>query len=264
MAVSMNVPPEAINNQKKYYDDRFVAGYMEGFEYDVYERCRLYTVRKTLRMVGSPTRILDYGCGQGRYISELRKLFPQANICGCDISDVGLKIAQSNNLDATLIRMNDETVDCPSKTFDLVISIEVLEHVGDSRKAVKEISRVLKPGGIALITTPCANRYSLEWLRNWMSGGLQPSHDGFGRFATDEPGHLRRLTSNAMNEMFLASGAELRAIYYRSHFFTTLVEQRTIRRLISQPLRARFALLDWHFFKYLPNGATMLALYQKK
>jgi 2-polyprenyl-3-methyl-5-hydroxy-6-metoxy-1,4-benzoquinol methylase len=50
-----------------------------------------------------------------------------------------------------------------SSSFDFVISIEVLKHVADVRKAIQEIVRVLTPGGTALITTPCANRFSFPW-----------------------------------------------------------------------------------------------------
>jgi SAM-dependent methyltransferase len=160
--------------------------------------------------------------------------------------------------------MEDETIDNSGQSFDLVISIEVLEHVRDVRRAIREITRVLSPGGLALITTPCANRLSLEWLLNWMSGGLQRSHDGFGRFASDEPGHLRRLTSKAMNEMFVEVGAIPLALYYRTHFFTTLVEHRFAKKLISMPNRVKVALLDWHLFRRFPNGAAMMALYQKR
>jgi 2-polyprenyl-3-methyl-5-hydroxy-6-metoxy-1,4-benzoquinol methylase len=262
-ALSMDVQPDALNNQKEFYDRRFATGYSQDFGYNIYERCRLYTVQKVLNTIGPPRTILDYGCGQGRYIPKLHEVFPQAKLFGCDISDTGLALAQSQNPYASFIRMQDETVDNFDQFFDLVVSIEVLEHVRNVRQAIQEIVRVLSPGGTALITTPCANKFSLEWFLNWTSGGLQPSHDGFGRFASDEPGHLRRLTSEAMNEMFVNAGAIPMALYYRAHFFTTLVENRVAKKVISTPTRAKIALLDWHLLKHFSNGATMLALYQK-
>jgi SAM-dependent methyltransferase len=260
----MEVAPEALERQKKFYDDRYTAGYMESFEYDVYERCRLYTVQKLLAAMPAPKKILDYGCGQGRYIAELRKIFPLADISGCDVSDKGMAIAGANNPGVSFIGMDSESIDCLDQSFDLVISIEVLEHVGDVGKAIQEIVRVLRPGGTALITTPCANRFSLEWVRNSLAGGLLPSHDGYGRFATDEPGHLRRLTSRAMNNLFADAGADLGTIRFRAHLFTTLVETGLGRKLLPISARAKCALLDWHLFRRLPNGATMIAVYRKR
>jgi ubiquinone/menaquinone biosynthesis C-methylase UbiE len=260
----MEIAPEALQRQKNFYDDRYSAAYMENFNYDVYERCRLYTVRKLLATIPVPKKILDYGCGQGRYVAELRSIFPLADICGCDISDVGLEIARSKNPRASFIKMDSESIDCPDESFDFVISIEVLEHVGDVRKAIQEIVRVLTPGGAALITTPCANRFSLEWMKNWHSDGLQPSHDGYGRFATDEPGHLRRLTSRAMSNLFANAGCDPVIIRFRSHLFTTLLETRGVKKLLPISARAKCALLDWHLFRLLPNGATMIALYRKR
>lgn len=262
--LNMEVAPEALGRQKKFYDDRYAAGYMESFEYDVYERCRLYTVQKVLATLPVPKTILDYGCGQGRYVAELRKIFACADISGCDVSDQGLEIARTSNPGVSFLGMDNELIDCLDELFDLVISIEVLEHVGDVRKAIQEIVRVLRPGGTALITTPCANRFSLEWARNFLSGGLLPSHDGYGRFATDEPGHLRRLTSTAMSNLFANAGADPDMIRFRAHLFTTLVETGLGRKVLPIAARAKCALLDWHLFRLLPNGATMIALYRKR
>jgi ubiquinone/menaquinone biosynthesis C-methylase UbiE len=55
----MDIAPEALEQQKKFYDDLYAVGYMEGFDYDVYERCRLYTVRKLLAAIPPPKKILD-------------------------------------------------------------------------------------------------------------------------------------------------------------------------------------------------------------
>jgi ubiquinone/menaquinone biosynthesis C-methylase UbiE len=260
----MAVEQRAIDNQKAFYDNRFTAGYMDGFEYDVYERCRLYTVKQILEELPAPSAILDYGCGQGRYLAELHKSFPHATLTGCDVSDVGLRLAQAQNPTARFIPMADEKTDLPSTAFDLVISIEVLEHVRDVKTSVCEIVRVLKSQGFALITTPCANRFSLEWIRNALTGGLQPSHDGYGRFASDEPAHLRRLTSHTMTELFARAGADLEVIRFRAHFFTELVMWLPLIKRLPMAQRAKIALLDWHLFRWLPNGATMIALYRKR
>lgn len=196
---------EALTDPKGFYNARFDRGYMHGFEYDVFERVRVRTIREIFGRLKakqfSPTSILDYGCGEGRYIGEMTRIFPAARLAGCDISEVGLTIAKGDNPQAELHVMADETIPCADNHFDLVISIEVLEHVQDVGKAVLEIGRVLKPGGLAVITTPCANRFSGEWFQVAFRRGFEPSTDGYGRFCTDEPGHLRRLTDSHLREL---------------------------------------------------------------
>jgi SAM-dependent methyltransferase len=192
-------------------------------------------------------------------------LFPKAVMTGCDISDVALQKAHELEPEARLIPMTDETVEAAAESFDLVISIEVLEHVPDARRATEEIARLLRPGGVLLLTTPCANRYSLEWTLNRLRGGLEPSLDGFGRFATDEPGHLRRLSDHQLREIFAPHGVTFPRILHRSHFFTTVAE-RLDHRIESMPQRwkVRLAMLDWHLLRRLPNGATMVAIGEKR
>lgn len=264
--MSQTFDPTALEKQKHFYDQRFTKGYMQSFDYDVFELTRVQTIEQVigqLKRTGfDPKSILDYGCGEGRYLGKLAEWFPSAALAGCDISDVGLEIARSRT-NADLRQMADERTAWPDASFDLVLSVEVLEHVADVSAATREIGRVLKPGGIAIITTPCANRFSLEWTIQKMTGGLQPSPDGFGRFASDEPGHLRRLNDRHMTSLLNDSGIDVTRIYHRAHFFATLIDKRFIRKL-SQKFRASLCMLEWHLFKHLPNGATMLVLGRRR
>ena len=140
-----------------------------------------------------------------------------------------------------------------------------LEHVRDVRRAAKEIARVLRSTGALVITTPCANPYSLEWTINRLRGGLEPSFDGFGRFSNDEPGHLRRLNDAQLRDIFSLHGVTFSRILHRAHFFTTVME-RLDRRLGFVPgtWRVRIAMLDWDLLRMFPNGATMVALDRKR
>jgi predicted SAM-dependent methyltransferase len=64
----------------------------------------------------------------------------------------------------------------PSQRFDMVIASHVLEHVEDDRRAIREVHRVLKPGGVAILPVPCADAPTVE----------------FGEARADEMGHWRR------------------------------------------------------------------------
>lgn len=257
----------ALKDPKEFYNARYRAGYMQDFT-DVFEACRLHTVRSILRQLkgrgAAPAAILDYGCGEGRYLGVLEEYWPDATIFGCDISEVGLQIAAERYAGVQLLAMADEAVPLPDASVDLITCVEVIEHVQSAERAAREMARLLRFGGALLLTTPCANKYSLEWFVNRLRGGLQPSPDGYGRFATDEPAHLRRLTDLHLRGLFEPHAVRIHSILHRAHLFTTLVWRfEQMLRFAPARLRLQIALLDWRMLRHLPNGATMVALGRK-
>lgn len=90
--------------------------------------------------------ILDAGCGDGIHLKELSRI---GNVFGIDLSTERLKRAGGNVVcaDVYFIPFRD-------KTFEAVYSSEVLEHLEDPQRAVKEMERVLKNKGIVVISVP--------------------------------------------------------------------------------------------------------------
>jgi len=119
------------------------------------EKC----VRKAVKFFkkGGVKRILDLGCGSGRHLIYLAKR--GFDVYGFDISKQGIKIAREwfkeEKLKANL-RIGDFYKKLPFKDnfFDAIISIAALHHgkIGDIRKLIKEMKRVLKPQGLIFIT----------------------------------------------------------------------------------------------------------------
>lgn len=110
--------------------------------------------------------VLDAGCGHGNYvIDELRKRFGRC--VGIDASHEAT--TKNSCLDEVVIG-NLEAMPFAEASFDLVVSLWVLEHVSRPDAVFQEIHRVLKPGGIFAFVTP--NRASaLILLRR-----LMPKH----------------------------------------------------------------------------------------
>ncbi len=111
---------------------------------------RIYHVRLIQDYFGALAgkRILDAGCGKGRFARILRESDRTAEIWGLDISPEMLKFA------AVGIRKAAGTITAlpfPSDTFDCVYATESLEHAVEIEKAVAELCRVLKPGGRLVI-----------------------------------------------------------------------------------------------------------------
>ncbi len=121
-------------------------------------------------------RILDAGCGTGRHLAEAVR-FPGVTVIGIDlnppdliqagermkgITQTGPSPASSSPGDRSrsrqgnwwLIRGSVLDLPCGDGVFDLVICSEVLEHFSDSRPALRELIRVLRPGGHLVVSVP--------------------------------------------------------------------------------------------------------------
>ncbi len=246
------------------YDHRYAEGYMADFE-ELYEWCRLVSIRQILGsrelFPEKPELIVDIGCGQGRYLPIIREAFPTCRIVGVDLSTLGLSLARKRVVETLLVGGIGEAIPLADNIVDLVFSVETLEHVADARAMIREWHRIVKPGGKILFTTPCANRFSLEWTLMALTRGFEESADGFGRFAWDEPGHLRRLTSRHIRDLFAEVGFSVLCERFRTHFFTTLSFKYLERR--HKRLSRWIASLDWRFLRWFPNGASMLVVGRK-
>jgi ubiquinone/menaquinone biosynthesis C-methylase UbiE len=109
-------------------------------------------------------KILDAGCGRGFYLKSLLQLQPTAQIYGVDLNvrylQSALKIIGGEKV--TLVEADLTKLPFKDKFFDRIIASEILEHIKDDQKAIREIYRVLKPGGLILISVPCSN-YPFLW-----------------------------------------------------------------------------------------------------
>ncbi|ADB31789.1 Methyltransferase type 11 [Kribbella flavida DSM 17836] len=103
-------------------------------------------------------RLLDVGCGDGTYTRRLAAGFD--HVTAVDVEPERLAVFRSEvagtELAGKLVirQMPAEQLDLPDASFDVVTTIEVLEHVRDLDASLAEIHRVLVPGGRFLITSP--------------------------------------------------------------------------------------------------------------
>lgn len=97
--------------------------------------------------------ILENGCGLGLYLEHLAQF--GGRLVGLDY-DLDRAGEAKKNTEGILAAAGED-LPFPSDSFDLVISNEVIEHVADDRKAIREIARTLKPGGRLVLF--CPNRW---------------------------------------------------------------------------------------------------------
>jgi ubiquinone/menaquinone biosynthesis C-methylase UbiE len=101
-------------------------------------------VNKVLKEIEPPKRVLDAGCGEGFAIQKLGKHFSKANIFGIDKSETALKIAKSIAPKMKTKKARIESIPFEDNYFDLVLALEVLEHIENPEKGLKEIRRVCR------------------------------------------------------------------------------------------------------------------------
>ena len=97
-------------------------------------------------------RILDIGCGTGRFLRTLRKTLPQAKLYGLDLSPQYLQRAHQvlgTTPDVSLVAENAEKMPFADRWFDVVTSVFMFHELPSSvrRRITREVRRVLKPGG---------------------------------------------------------------------------------------------------------------------
>ena len=142
--------------------------------------------------VAAGERVLDVGCGEGRFAAELDAI--GASVVGVDIAEEPLRRARELHpqLDLRLVAARGEW-ELPDAAFDAVWAGEVIEHVADTAAWLSEVRRVLRPGGRLLLSTPAHGRLSM--LRLALSQNALAEHfDPRGE-------HLRFYTRGTLTEL---------------------------------------------------------------
>jgi SAM-dependent methyltransferase len=156
--------------------------------------------------VGAPARILDAGCGTGRNAVELEKL---ARTVGVDVSAVPLRLAARRGL-TRLAQASIGALPFADGTFDVVTAFDVLCHgaVVDERAALREMRRVLRPGGYVLLHLP-----AYPWLTS--------QHDR----AVD---NVRRYSAGGVRALLSDAGLSIRRLTFANTFLFPLAAAKRL------------------------------------
>ena len=101
-------------------------------------------------------RVLDIACGSGYGSNILKTQGKASGVIGVDISAESITYAKSRYKTASVefLRGNIEEIAFLNDLFDIIISFETIEHVMDCEKALSEIVRALRSGGMLIMSTP--------------------------------------------------------------------------------------------------------------
>lgn len=153
----------------------------------------------TTRLISGGERLLDVGCGDGAFAVLVKNKYQE--VYGVDISAEALQRAKGKGIEVFQINLNSEPLPFEPDYFDTVTCLDVVEHVFDPRVLIKEIYRVLKPGGEGFITFP--NIRFLRYLQSIVLGRFPKTSSDSSLY---DGGHLHYFTSKDMGLLLENAG----------------------------------------------------------
>jgi malonyl-CoA O-methyltransferase len=107
---------------------------------------------RQLAQKGSPSRVLDLGCGTGYFCSQLAQRFPAAQLVGLDLAEAMVRFARERTR-AAAVNGDAEQLPLQTSVVDVVFSSLVIQWCDDLPRLFAELQRVLKPGGRLAFST---------------------------------------------------------------------------------------------------------------
>ena len=196
-----------------FYDQRYAKGYMDNWPAQKKQK-----VQEVLLSLGLPSEgaVLDFGCGTGVLTELIAQTLPGWTVYGTDLSTEAISIAKERYKTPQFFVPGDQ--DFVGKTFDLVITHHVLEHVYSIGEALKEINDHLRPVAGMLHILPCGNEGSFcHQLCAIREGGIDPTLGN--RFFFEDEGHVRRLTTDELSTYCAQQEFTLQQEFYTGHHF---------------------------------------------
>jgi len=173
-------------------------------------RGRRMIVRDNLARYGSlGAKVLEFGCGSGIFVAELAEAGFES--FGLDISADAVRYGELQGV-RNLAVIEGHRIDFPDDTFDVALSLDVIEHLEHEEWALREIERVIKPGGLVVTMVPA---YMFLW-------GVQ-----------DEVAHhYRRYTMHALVKKVRSSTSltVVRKSYFNTFLFLPIALLRLVCR----------------------------------
>ncbi|MCK4419012.1 class I SAM-dependent methyltransferase [Candidatus Aerophobetes bacterium] len=165
---------------------------------------------------GSQLRILDVGCGTG---ATLRKLEKYGHTTGVDISEEAVKFCKLRGC-RDVYKIDKQGLFFEDYTFDVVVALDVIEHINDDCAALSEYYQVTKQNGILVVTVPA---YNFLW----------GAHDEINH-------HKRRYTAKELKNKVEKAGFAVKKLTYFNTFLFPFVLLARMGQRVTKMVNGRY------------------------
>lgn len=168
-------------------------------------------IAQEVKPFGKSLVAIDIGCGAGESNRYIRSILPTILTIGLDVSSESLATAMANSITPVVASADGASLPFRSKSADIVIANEIIEHLVHTDEFLREIRRVLSPEGYLCISTPNLGAW---FNRLALLLGIQPAFSEislervYGRPGSEVSGHLRLTTVRAFYQFMEAEGFE--------------------------------------------------------
>jgi len=195
---------------------------------------------------------LEVGPGAGPYVPTLLELFDHVVVSDIEpdyLDHIRTRFGMADDLEIVVDDIAESQLE--GGKFDVVLCSEVLEHTPDPAAVIRGIARVLRPGGVLVLSTPQA--YSTVELIGRIA--FRPGMLQLARVIYREPvlptGHISLLTRSGVRDLLVGSGFEISSSSVSTFYLPGIAEfggergMRLLRRLGSRLQRGRCSGLLW-------------------
>jgi SAM-dependent methyltransferase len=156
--------------------------------------------------------VLEFGCGVGYMTKHIAKLPGLQRLISTDISKDALQIVQANTADlssVTLCQVNAQAVPFSNDIADIVVAIDVIEHLAWPESFFEEAFRVLRPGGIMMVATPNPSSLGRSVKADGLSAPARDrENDKWLWFGFRDPTHINIRSISRWRELSRSVGFE--------------------------------------------------------
>jgi len=187
---------------------------------------------------GRSLDVLDVGCGSGANSAALAA--KGHRLRGVDLSEAGIEKYRQRGFDGRVCDI-ESGLDYPDATFDVVFCSEVIEHMTSPEILAGEMSRVLKPGGLLVLSTP----NSAFWLYRLL--GVF----GYTVSELQHPKHFQFFSRRSLLKLLTAAGLTPKQVLGRNMYVILPDLPASFRRILpklgfTQETRFRTGGCFWH------------------
>jgi SAM-dependent methyltransferase len=222
-------------------------------------RGRRRVVERAIARLGLPAsaRILDAGCGSGRNMLDLAR---HGTVTGVELADASVAAARARDV-GSIVQGSITEMPFPADSFELAVCLDVIEHLEDDHAALRELRRVLAPGGALLVTVPA---YQWLWSRH---DEINHHHRRYNRrslLAAATAAGWECTYAGYFNSLLLPVAIALRALDRVKATKTTessldlWVPPAPLNWLLQQPLQLEAAVIGSG--RRIPAGLSLLAV----